>query len=290
MSDLKKVLIPLVAALPLSTSLLFGVTSGVAAAQSSCSDVVVIGVPGTNQGPQHFPDKTDNVSMFGEQVSDALSGIRSEFTGMSYSVMTLSYPALGVDNLGAVDAKVIYDASLYKRSKDFGYSVARSAVATTAANCPSSRFLFVGYSQGAHIAGDLAQSILHGNGPVDSSKLAGALLIADPGYNGASPRATEFQYSGPYWGNDEFDSSKHTVFENDDRWEISGSLGKRAAFSDSDPVISICVFGDYICDTGATANAVTKNWMHGVYSNINFKDSEPLTRWAGKAIAELVRG
>lgn len=250
----------------------------------------MIGVPGTNQGPQHFPDKTDSVSTFGEQVADALSGISSEFIGLSYSVATVSYPALGVDNLDAVDAKVIYDASLYKRSKDLGYSVTRSAVATTAASCPSTRFLLVGYSQGAHISGDLAQSILHGNGPVDASKLAGALLIADPGYNGASPRATEFQYNGPYWGNDEFDSSKHTVFENDDRWDISGSLGTRAAFNDSDPIISICVFGDYICDTGATTNALTKQWMHGVYSNINFENSEPLTTWAGKAIADLARG
>ena len=259
------------------------VGAGVADAEPSCADTVVIGVPGTSQGMQHNPGKTDNVSLLGSQVADAVAAINDVLDDVL--VQVVSYEAVGA----SVDAKFNYDDSAYKRSKDGGYAVARSAVANTSAGCPASKYLLVGYSQGAHIAGDLAQSILHGHGPVDASKLAGAVLIADPGYNGASPRAIEFQYDGPKWDDEDFDSDEHTMFRNDDRWNISGTLGARAAFNESDPIISVCVFGDFICDAGASTNAVVKDWMHGAYGNVNYENSEPLTTWAGKAGAELMK-
>ncbi|MBT1194035.1 cutinase family protein [Rhodococcoides kroppenstedtii] len=288
MSSAKKILIPLIATPLVAASTLIG-AGGTATAQTSCSDTTVIGVPGTFQGPQHNPGKNDAASLLGAQVAGAVDAITS--TLGSVSTTAISYPAVGASASDAVDAKVIYDLSAYKKSKDTGYSIARQAVETKAAECgTSTKFLLVGYSQGAHIAGDLAQSILHGHGPVNASELAGALLIADPAYKGASPRSTEWQYSGPYWGNSEYDESTDTVFENDDRWDITGSLGTRAAFNDSDPVISMCVFGDFICDSGATTNALTKDWMHDVYGNVNFENSEPLTTWGGKAVADLARG
>lgn len=288
MSPIRNTLIPLIAVPAVTASMLVGLTAGTANAQPTCADTVVIGVPGTFQGLQHNPDKTDNVSLLGPEVADAVSAITSELD--SVQVQFVSYMAEGAAWNSAINAKVNYDHSLYRESKDGGYATARSAVANTHATCPSARFLLVGYSQGAHISADLAQSILHGHGPVDASQLAGALLIADPGYNGSSPRAVEFQYNGKNPDDSNFDSSKETVFQNDDRWDISGSLGSRAEFNDSDPIISICVFGDPVCDTGATTNAVTKVWMHGVYGKVNYTDSKPLTTWGGKAIAELARG
>lgn len=288
MSLSRKALIPLIAAATLTGSTLISfTTTGVAGAQPSCADTVVIGVPGTFQGLQHNPGKTDTVSLLGPQVADAVTAIASELDNIV--VQFVSYEAVGASWNDAIDAKISYDDSTYQRSKDGGYATARSAVANTNSACPSSKFLLAGYSQGAHIAGDLAQSILHGNGPVDPSKLAGALLIADPGYNGASPRATEFQYDGPKWDDDKFDSSKNVVFKNDDRWNVSGSLGTRAAFNESDPIVSICVFGDFICDTGATTNVATKQWMHDIYGNVNYENSKPLTTWAGKTVAELAK-
>ena len=45
--------------------------------------------------------------------------------------------------------------------------------------CPATKFVLAGFSQGAVIAGDLASNIGNGQGPVDPSLVAGVALIAD---------------------------------------------------------------------------------------------------------------
>lgn len=287
MSPTRKALIPLIAAATVAGSTLIGFTAGVAGAEPRCSSTVVIGVPGTFQGKQHNPGKTDSVSLLGPQVADAVRAIRTKLGDVV--VKAVSYEAVGTSWSDAIDAKLSYDNSVYQRSENGGYATARSILTNTSAACPSSKFLFVGYSQGAHIAGDLAQTILHKDGPVAPSKLVGALLIADPRYNGTSPRISEFQYAGPKWDDSKFDPTKDVVIKNADRLSIIGSLGVRAAFKRSDPIVSICVIGDLVCDAGATPNVATKPWMHEIYSNVNYAHSRrPLTTWAGKAVADLV--
>lgn len=267
-----------------------GLISGTGEATSaSCSKIIAIGVPGSNQGPQHNPDgRTDQVALLGEEVSSVMDVIENEVSDLS--VNGLDYSAIGVDDVDPAIARLAYDASVYKASKDAGYSGLYNNVSSMAAQCPDAKFALVGYSQGAHIAGDLAQSILHGNGPIGSDHLAAALLIADPAFNGASPKSNEFRFDGPQA---DADAHRGSLVNDPDHWKIGGALGQRAAFGDHDRVISVCVYGDPVCDGGADGlNAVAakaKSWMHSLYTKVSYNSSPTLAEWVGHVGVDLIR-
>ncbi|PBI95373.1 Cutinase [Rhodococcus erythropolis] len=259
------------------------VTAPVASA-NSCSPLIAIGAPGTNQGAQHGGGAAGMDSILGEQVTASVGAfVEQEPWARLHGV---SYPATGVDGVGAAIAKLAYNASVYKKSKDTGYSVAYAAIQTYAAECPGSRFVLFGYSQGAHIMGDIAQSAFGGNGPVARSRIAGVVLIADPAYNGGSPGSVEFIYD------------KKILSRDDDHWEIGGALGIRAPFGKDDPVISICIYGDPICDGASVGmgglnakSASDKAWMHTtLYTGNPFGGNDSLAAWAGIAIAGRAKG
>lgn len=270
--------------------------SGAAVAQDSCAGTVALGIPGTNQGKAHNPDGKDAAALLGEQVAATMKVLDTEI--LDLRSVALNYMAEGVGGLVGEDAaiaKIAYDASVYKVSKGSGYNAAYDFVATTASQCPSAKFVLVGYSQGAHIAGDLTQAILHGNGPVGKGRLAVSVLLADPGYNGASPNANEFRYDGPRPDETNFDHNSDVLVTDPDHWKISGSLGTRAAFDSSDPVISVCVYGDPVCDGGSVGlnapAASAKSWMHtALYTKVGYGQDANLATWAGKEAADKVRG
>lgn len=260
---------------------------------SECKDVYVVAVPGTNQGAPHSNGRTDAVAAFGEEVATVVKTLTEGLSDKSLKIGGVNYPALGVDGLQPATAKLAYDISTYKASKDKGYSHAYSTVQRWGSNCSQTQFVLAGFSQGAHIAGDLAQSILHGHGPVDRERLAAAVLIGDPAYNSTSPNANEFRYDGPKTEGD--DRDQRTLVTDPDHWKIRGSLGERAAFDAKDPVISVCVYGDPICDATSVGwngyNAGTaseKAWMHGLYTHVKYTGSQDLATWAGREAASKV--
>ncbi|MEU2031221.1 cutinase family protein [Nocardia amamiensis] len=260
----------------------YGPGPGTALAQDSCASVVVYGAPGSNQGRQHNPGKSDGKSVLGTEVNTVVDVLSSKI--LDIAVVGIDYPARGVDGTGPVDAKLLYNFSEYKRSKDTGYSASYQGLSKYAARCRSSKFVLVGYSQGAHIMGDLAQSVFHGNGPVGKSRIAAVVLIADPAFNGPSPRSTEIIYVDGKVSHDE------------NHWSIGGALGQRAKFSESDPVISVCIYGDPICDGASIGlnglnglEADKKKWMHALYTGIPYEGAKDIATWAGRAAAELAR-
>ncbi|UVT27723.1 cutinase family protein (plasmid) [Rhodococcus pyridinivorans] len=267
----------------------FGLVSAVEAplayAESSCPDYLAVGVPGSNQG---FDDMATwkaagfpfDETLYGEQVYEVLTTLKSELPAGSVSALPVLYPAQGVDGIDPAAAKLAYNFSVYKMSKDKGYAAAYALLDRQAKRCSSTKFFLVGYSQGAHIAADLAQTVFHEGSPVDRTRIAGVALLADPGYNGSSPRATEFIYTDDKLAKDP------------DHWRIHGALGARAEFDKADPVISICIYGDPICDNnsvgagGLNAKAAAdKAWMHGLYTGHNYGDSKSLAQWLGQEIA-----
>ncbi|MFC9659431.1 cutinase family protein [Nocardia sp. NPDC127606] len=259
--------------------------AGTASAEDNCLSTVVIGAAGTDQGPQHIPpalDSNDRVAQFGAEVATAITAFTDTLGGPAL-LAPINYPATGVKWGSAVVAKVAYDASAYKLSKDTGYSRAYDELKKRAAACSSAKFTLVGYSQGAHIMGDLAQSVFHGNGPVDRTRIGAVILIADPAYNGSSPRTTEAI----------FDKDKLT--QDQDHWKIGGSLGQRAAFAKTDPVVSICVYGDPVCDgqdlsgQDGKFKPATNQWMHALYRNHVFESKKDIATWVGVQGAQVIR-
>lgn len=249
-----------------------------AGASPTCSKNIAIGVPGSNQG---FRDNAagkggaaNAEDLFGKEVMTSLFSLVKSVGDVSLRVV--DYPA----KLDGPNAKVAYPVSVYKNSKDKGYAEMRKLLAAEAANCPGSQFFLVGYSQGAHIAGDLAQSVFHGEGPVPKSRIGGVVLLADPAFNSDSPGTNEYVYE------------KDSITDHSGQWKIHGALGTRAAFDKNDPVISVCIYGDPICDSNSAGwggynpfGASSKAWMHALYAKDNsFGVGNSLASWAGKSI------
>ncbi|MFD6163363.1 cutinase family protein [Nocardia sp. NPDC060256] len=258
---------------------------GVASAEDSCLSTVVIGVAGTDQGPAHPPPpgvgKNELVAQVGAEVAAAIAPIADTLGPLQ--VTPINYPATGVQWFGAVGAKLTYDISAYRISKDTGYSRAYQELKKQATECHSAKFVLVGYSQGGHIMGDLAQSVFHGNGPVDRTRIAAVVLIADPAYNGPTPRTTEAIYS------------QGKLTQDQDHWPIGGSLGQRAAFETTDPVVSICIYGDPVCDgkdlfgQDGKFKPLANQEMHGFYRGHPFEGSKDFATWAGTQAAKIIQ-
>ncbi|MGV9948996.1 cutinase family protein [Rhodococcus aetherivorans] len=253
-----------------------------------CKEYLALGIPGSNQGFDNAAEwKAAGYALgdsaYGEQVADVLTALTSELP--STLSLPVFYPAAGVDGIDPAAAKLTYNLSAYKMSKDEGYAVAYRLLEDWARSCPSAKFFLVGYSQGAHIAADLAQTVFHQGSPLDRDRIAGVVLIADPAYNGASPGATEFIFTDD------------TLSKDPDHWQIHGSLGTRAEFDTGDPVISICIYGDPICDNNSVGAggfnarvAADKAWMHTeLYTGHAYADSAGLAEWLGKTIADRTR-
>ena len=274
---------------------------------SNCADVVGIGVPGTNEGQAHHPGKIDNDSIYGPKVADMIEAAAQ--TLPSFEAHAINYRATGLGGVGnwnAAAAKLAYNASEYKVSKDEGYNLAYQTLASYAASCKkSTKFILFGYSQGAHIAGDLTNSIFNGNGPIGSDRLAASALLADPAFNrvikeaGVTGRSALYQYNGPSPTSSDFDPSDDTVFSTVGRgWDVRGSLGKRQAYPAGAPVLSACIVGDPVCDLNSVGlgginakEAAEKSWYHGLYTDVNFQDtSATLATFVGKAAAGMAKG
>ncbi|MEW2352456.1 cutinase family protein [Spirillospora sp. NPDC029432] len=68
----------------------------------------------------------------------------------------------------------------YNDSKQTGIDAARKAMTEIARDCPGTRFVGLGFSQGAHVNGDVAAQIGAGRGPVPAASYIAGGSVADP--------------------------------------------------------------------------------------------------------------
>lgn len=170
------------------------------AAPGYCADTMLIGVRGTHQ-----PDG------YGAEVRAVVDEVRA----MNRSEKRLRTEALDYSAL----------LSVYFPSKDQGYDRLYQKLRSWGTSCPRARFALVGYSQGAHIVGDMLNTIVRTGGPVPRSRLVGAVLMGDPSFNAGSPGS---QRIGGGWG--------------------APISGRRAAYPATLNVRSVCLAGDAVCD------------------------------------------
>lgn len=67
----------------------------------------------------------------------------------------------------------------YDESRDEGTSRLEGELRYMGENCPGTKFLLSGFSQGAVIVGDVADRIGGGNGPISADSVLGVALVAD---------------------------------------------------------------------------------------------------------------
>ncbi|GLY81347.1 hypothetical protein Airi01_096140 [Actinoallomurus iriomotensis] len=132
-------------------------------AEVTCSPVKLVSVPGTWEiTPSADPNAATGML---KGVTDRLE----QRFGSRVSTYTVPY-----------DAQAFTQNETYADSEQAGLKAAKAAVTKISQSCPGTRFVGVGYSQGADIVGDLLAQIGNGNGPVPASDLIAGGNLADP--------------------------------------------------------------------------------------------------------------
>lgn len=153
-------------------------------AQEGCSAVHIISVNGTGGSS---PDQSTAIS--GNASGGLAAAMLDQFPGQ-VSAYNVPYPAsAGV--LASTAARVGADGTTYGNSRIQGVQNAVAHIKDYISKCGDTKLLFTGYSQGAHVAGDIAAVLAHGAVPgVTADSIMGAVLYSDPGRSGNS------QYTG----------------------------------------------------------------------------------------------
>ena len=133
------------------------------AAPGNCTASEIIAVPGTWETNKNA-NPTSAVGM--------LKAVTDKAAASSGGTIAATYPAY--------EATAFDQGVAYADSKADGIKSVTDTIRQRAARCPSTVFGLAGYSQGADIAGDVAEAIAQGRGPIPASKLRATVLIADP--------------------------------------------------------------------------------------------------------------
>lgn len=251
------------------------------AQSADCPDVLTVVIPGTwessaEDDPVH-PSSNPRSLML--RVSSAL---QDEFPTSRTAVWTVPYVAQFRNPTNLTDTQVDYNVS-----RTQGYKRAAGKIISTNQKCPLTRYVILGFSQGAVIAGDLASNIGNGRGVLDAADedlVLGVGLIADgrrqPGEQndiGPSPSGVgaEIALSG-------IGRLVPGITLTGPRTGGFGTL--------QDRVQSICAPGDLICDSPTVANPIgaaaqlagaINNPVHAMYATSRYwsLDGTTATQW-----------
>ncbi|BBY26539.1 cutinase family protein [Mycolicibacterium sediminis] len=139
---------------------------------ASCPDVQMISIPGTwESSPQMDPLNPTQFPI--ALLLNVSNPLRGEFDGQRLGVYTVPYTAQ-FHNPFSADKQMSYNDSRAE-----GTRVTLDEIKRVNEACPLTSFVFVGFSQGAIIAGDIASDIGNGRGPIDQDLVLGVTLIAD---------------------------------------------------------------------------------------------------------------
>ena len=248
---------------------------------ADCPDVLTLVIPGTweSSADDDPLNPTANRNSLMLRVSRAL---QNKFDSARTEVYTVPYTAQFRNPTNLADRQADYNVSRAE-----GYNRASAKVSSMHDRCPLTSYVFLGFSQGAVIAGDLTSNIGNGRGPIpkaDQDLVLGVGLIAD--------------------GRRE-SGEQHDVGPSPDgvgaeiALSIMGSVvpgitmtGSRAGGFGTieDRVYSICAPGDLICDSPRVSNPLRaasqlagaiNNPVHAMYATPRYwsLDGTTATQW-----------
>ncbi|MGV7990952.1 cutinase family protein [Mycobacterium kansasii] len=183
------------------------------ASAATCPDVAVVVVPGSSETN---PNADPHVPV--GMLRNAVEPLKKAARPRRVSGIYVPYPA---DIIGDTSGALGYNFSRRK-----GVENAANAIQTQSHNCPKTRYLITGFSQGAQVAGDLGAAIGNGKTPIPAEQILGVALLSDPGQ---SPQGEPtIGVTGPAVG---FAGSREGGF---------GAL--------TDRVLSVCAPNDLYCN------------------------------------------
>lgn len=151
------------------------------ALQLRCHPVHVVQAAGS--GFSHSWHPVARETLFDDASSPA-DDLQIRFGARTVSTFQVKYPA-SLGRFSAFGTAGVppegTEAATYGESVRYGRDVATLELETVARQCPSTRFIMVGYSQGAQVVGDAAAEVaagrVHGVGP---DQIAGVVMFSDP--------------------------------------------------------------------------------------------------------------
>lgn len=161
-----------------------GASSGTAlpSAGAECHAVKLIAVRGSG-------DTLKPIGVIGTRISGALAR-RANALGVDYGVYGLPYTAVGVDWWKFVQRSIPIVLTQYELSKNHGRDELRAFIKQQVRDCPAQKLALVGFSQGAHAAGDVLSRNIGRLTGTQFSAIRAVALIADPRFNSREPFAT----------------------------------------------------------------------------------------------------
>lgn len=188
---------------------------------AACPAAMVVAVPGTTE-----TNPNANPRIPTGMLQKVIDPVRNAARPVRVTGMYVPYPA---DIIGSVAG-----ALGYSFSRRTGIENTTKVIEDQSAKCPDTRFLLTGYSQGAHVAGDVAALIGAQQSPVRPEKILGVALLADPAQ--APQGEATLGVTGPAVG---FAGARPGGF---------GALGDR--------VISVCAPDDFYCNVPMQAPTI----------------------------------
>lgn len=155
------------------------VTPATASVNPLCTPVYAIQAAGTGYSSRSQSTQPIPLYVDGWNPADAL---QRRFGARNVGGYNVSYPA----SLGRISAFTANPAgtedATYGESVLAGVTTATDEMSRVAAGCPATKFVLVGYSQGASVIGNAAAEVAAGHvAHVTTDSIAGVVLVADPG-------------------------------------------------------------------------------------------------------------
>ncbi len=255
-----------------------------------CVAVQVLAAPGTWESraddDPHNPTANPNSLLL-----HVTRPLQERFSAEQVDVWTLPYTAQ-FRNINAM-----HEMS-YDDSRNEGFATLSAEIARMHAACPATRFVLIGFSQGAVLTGDLAHEIAQGRGPVSPDLVLGVSLIAD----GRMEHARG-QFVGPAnlagVGAEIALEPANALVQ-----AVTPGATMRGARSQGygslqDRVFNICARGDLVCDApqgvgNALARAhemVSGNVVHTQYAtNMDVVEGQTVPQWVVSWVEGLIAG
>ncbi|HLS75343.1 MAG TPA: cutinase family protein [Nocardia sp.] len=222
---------------------------------ASCPDVQLISVPGTWESASTDDPRAPSANP-ASLMLNVTGPLRERFPAERLDVYTVPYVAQ-FSNPVAIPPD---GQQSYNNSRSEGTQRTIDVLAERSRECPLTSYVIAGFSQGAVIAGDVAERIGAGEGPVPAERVLGVALLADGRRTGVSGpgQAIEVGPSAPGEGAE--------VALNGLKVPGITMTGARSGFGElAGRTYSICAPGDMICDSPRQAlNPV--NWVPSVLS------------------------